>query len=145
MSKKRVVRKAKKPQFSGVQIESDPPLKTAADLAREKQIETLRTLIQEAAKLPPATVKISHTIAWPRTWWDHVKQDLLPVWVKLRWPVQFEERVYWEEVPDKGSVVSVHATKGLMVGAPISISYEPIGIALENVMQPSTETVKIAL
>lgn len=29
------------------------------------------------------------TVRYPATWWDHVKQDLMPDWLQELWPVRY--------------------------------------------------------
>ncbi len=126
MSKKRPVRKTKKstpvaPRFS-VTLTPTPheSIKTVMQLVEEevKRREELAKRIGVVIK-----ARIRRTISWPRTWWDHLKQDLFPLWVKARWPVDYEEHVYWEEVPTEQCQASVQpfpgvpAVTGLVSGA----------------------------
>lgn len=105
MSKKR--RKTKQepqPKFTGIKVEPPIPNKTVNQLI-EEELNRREALVKRIAALPKPK-RISKTISWPRTWWDHVKQDLLPVCVKMHWPVQFDEHTYWEEISeDAGATI----------------------------------------
>jgi hypothetical protein len=52
------------------------------------------------------------SVMWPASWWQHVKQDLFPDWLKQKFPVQFRKviydaRAYYPSVslPDKRPVI----------------------------------------
>lgn len=101
MTKKRT-RKAK-PQFSGIKLVEPETSKTELDPAKDQKIAELRELLERARQTLVVTTKQSRTISWPRTWWEHFKQDCFPIWAKVRWPVQFEERHYWEVLDTKSA------------------------------------------
>lgn len=95
-------RKAKKPhrnrsRVRRISVDTTPAfdIKVIPD---DPQLPTVGELMGST----PEITRVRHVIRWPASWWQHVKEDLFPVWVKRRWPVQFAEHIWWETtVADK--------------------------------------------
>ena len=80
-----------------IQLRTCNPVPTLGDLIKQRQIKSPESM--------------QRAITWPRDWWQHFKQDVLfeftPAWLRERFPIQYDEVVYWETPVDSEVVKSM--------------------------------------
>lgn len=91
MSKKNSKNVEAKPIFT-IKIEGYDKINTVGDLL-DREIKFRQDM---AEKLLDKAFTVSRTVRWPKTWWQHVKEDLFPDWAKSKWPVEYDECTYLE-------------------------------------------------
>lgn len=145
-------RQVRQARFSGIHIGPAPdPIPTVQQLV-DAEVERRLKAASDAAKLAavkPSTCRMTRTVRWPSTWWQHVKEDLFPVSWKRRWPVQYSEQQWFEEVTIDGTPMPIvrhgifrvkdgtNPFPGQLVtvnpSAPLrSDAHNPIGIAISS-------------
>jgi len=58
------------------------------------QVDGSEHLVQEVSYPESKTSEETREEKVPASWWDHLKQDHFPEWLKQRWPVRFRTIVY---------------------------------------------------
>lgn len=117
-----------KKQFK-MTVELFDKIQTVEDLILA-EIEQRKRLAFEAPVVP----KVVCSVKWPKTWWQHFKQDCFPAWAKERWPVQLEERSWAEDAPKPSPTVRIYipnATTPAGTLVALANGEEPVGTAID--------------
>jgi hypothetical protein len=82
------------------------------------------TVSAPATPSAPQIQRIRRAVSWPADWKQAVWERFAPNWALLRWPVRYEERVWWEEQAPNGvwSLVGGGGTGGTGTIVPANVN-----------------------